>query len=62
MEFPGGCTLILDLETLALRYAITKPIIDPDRETKFRQWIADDPAVALLARIHEPIAHLHLNA
>ncbi len=62
IEFPGGCTLILDLETLALRYAITKPIIDPEREANFRDWLEQDPTVALLARVREPIAHLHLNA
>jgi len=36
VEFPGGCTLILDLETLELRYAISKPIADPTRERQFR--------------------------
>ena len=29
-EFWGGCTMIFDLDTLNLRYAIAKPILDPD--------------------------------
>ena len=30
-EFWGGCTLIFDLDTLQLRYAIAKPLLDPDK-------------------------------
>ena len=30
-EFWGGCTMILDLDTLNLRYAIAKPLLDPGR-------------------------------
>jgi hypothetical protein len=29
-EFRGGCTLIFDLDTLQLRYAISKPLLDTD--------------------------------
>jgi hypothetical protein len=29
--FWGGCTLIFDLDTLQLRYAIAKPLLDPDQ-------------------------------
>lgn len=29
-EFKGGCTMIFDLDTLQLKYAISKPIIDVD--------------------------------
>jgi hypothetical protein len=29
--FWGGCTLIFDLDTLHLRYAIAKPLLDPDK-------------------------------
>ncbi len=28
-EFRGGCTLIFDLDTLKLKYAISKPLLDP---------------------------------
>jgi hypothetical protein len=62
VEFPGGCTLILDLDTLALRYAISKPIADERRERAFRQWMGDNPAAIDLSGLEEPIAHLHLNA
>jgi hypothetical protein len=30
-EFWGGCTMIFDLDTLRLKYAITKPILCPDK-------------------------------
>jgi hypothetical protein len=62
VEFPGGCTLILDLDTLALRYAISKPIADERREAAFRQWMGDNPAAIDLSGLKEPIAHLHANA
>jgi hypothetical protein len=29
-EFKGSCTLIFDLDTLRLRYVISKPLLDPD--------------------------------
>ena len=29
-EFWGGCTMIFDLDTLKLKYAITKPLLNPD--------------------------------
>jgi hypothetical protein len=59
LEMPGGCTLILDLDTRALRYAISKPIGDPRREAGFRQWMSANPTAAMLAGLDEPIAHLH---
>jgi hypothetical protein len=37
-EFWGGCTMIFDLDTLNLRYAITKPLLDPD---KLRQHLRE---------------------
>lgn len=58
-EFPGGCTLILDLDTLHLRYAINKPIGDAQREAEFRRWLSDDPVGAELGASREPIAQLH---
>ena len=64
VRFHGGCTLILDLDTLALRYAIRKPIADAQRELSYREWLAANPtAVALaLAALDEPIAYLHVNS
>ena len=61
-ELPGGCTLILDLDTLALRYAISKPIADVHRESEFRRWMAANPAALDLADLEEPIAHLHIHS
>ncbi|MEY2497012.1 MAG: hypothetical protein QOD12_568 [Verrucomicrobiota bacterium] len=61
LEMTGGCTLILDLDTLVLRYAIRKPIDDPKREDSFRQWMGENPTAAALAGLDEPIAHLHLQ-
>jgi hypothetical protein len=58
----GGCTLILDLDTLDLRYAIGKPIGDEQRETAYREWLRENPTAIALARIDEPIAHLHVSA
>lgn len=37
-EFWGGCTMIFDLDTLKLRYAIAKPLLDPD---KLRQGLRE---------------------
>lgn len=62
LELSGGCTLILDLDTLGLRYAISKPIADPLREAQFRRWIGTNPTAAALGAMKEPIAHLHLGA
>ena len=64
LEMPGGCTLILDLDSLLLRYAIRKPIADPCREADFREWMGENPtaAAAALSNLDEPIAHLHLTA
>jgi len=35
--FQGGCTLIFDLDSLQLRYAITKPLLDPEKLEKEEQ-------------------------
>ncbi|HEX8280067.1 MAG TPA: hypothetical protein VF551_01715 [Chthoniobacterales bacterium] len=59
VEMSGGCTLILDLDTLVLRYAIAKPIADPQREADFREWMGENPSAAALSKLEEPIAHLH---
>ena len=60
----GGCTLLLDLDTLTLRYAIRKPIADPQRLDAFQRYIDGDTSSAAvgLTKSSEPIARLHLNA
>ncbi|HEX4638705.1 MAG TPA: hypothetical protein VH170_04395 [Chthoniobacterales bacterium] len=60
----GGCTLLLDLDTLSLRYAIRKPIADPKRLEAFQRYIDGDTSSAAvgLTKSSEPIARLHLNA
>jgi hypothetical protein len=57
----GGCTLILDLDTLALRYAIGKPIADQMREGEYLGWLDENPTAAALAGLDEPIAYLHVT-
>ena len=57
----GGCTLILDLDTLALRYAIGKPIADRQREDAYLEWLGENPTAVALAGLDEPIAYLHVN-
>ena len=57
----GGCTLILDLDTLDLRYAVGKSISDASRESAYRAWLDENPTAAALAGLDEPIAHLHLT-
>jgi hypothetical protein len=61
VEMPGGCTVILNLDDLELRYAVRKPIGDARRENEFRQWMDENPTAAALAKLEEPIAHLHLT-
>ena len=58
----GGCTLLLDLDTLSLRYAICKPIGDPQRVNVFERWIDGDTTAVSLTNRREPIAQLHSNA
>jgi hypothetical protein len=62
VEMAGGCTLILDLDTLRLRYAIRKAVDDPERETEFRGWMGENPTAAALYALEEPVARLHLHA
>ena len=56
----GGCTLILDLDTLDLRYAIGKSIGDARREAGYREWLGENPTAAAVAALDEPIAYLHV--
>jgi hypothetical protein len=62
IEFHGGCTLILDLDTLELRYAISKPIANRKREQNFRAWMGENPTAAALSGLKEPIAYLHFSS
>ena len=57
----GGCTLILDLDTLDLRYAIGKSVDDARREAALREWLGENPTAAALAALDEPIANLHAD-
>jgi len=44
-EFWGGCTMIFDLDTLNLRYAITKPLLDPDELSRGRRVMHEERAM-----------------
>ncbi len=65
--FRGGCTLILDLDTMELRYAVKKPIDDQRRLERQRQyllgeWGMPERAVYFAGRFgdeDEPFALLH---
>ncbi len=65
--FRGGCTLIFDLDTLDLCYAIKKPIDDESRIERQRryllgEWGMPDRAAYAGGRIGdepEPLALLH---
>jgi hypothetical protein len=61
VSLQGGCTLILDLDTLDLRYAIGKSIDDVRREASLREWLGENPTAAALVTLDEPIAYLHVN-
>lgn len=65
--FRGGCTLILDLNDLCLRYSITKPIDDEERLNRQKKYRFNKTDVSLRStyfnRIeqdgNEPFAFLH---
>lgn len=67
LPFRGGCTLILDLDTMQLRYAITKDISDEGRLERFKQYhiglMTDGSLRATyfrnLKNENEPLAMLH---
>ncbi len=67
LPFRGGCTLILDLDTMQLRYAITKDIADEGRLERFKQYhlglMTDGSLRATyfrnLKNENEPLAMLH---
>ena len=63
-NMPGGCTLLLDLETKSLRYAISKSVADPRRVAAFERFIDGDISAAAvgLTKSKEPIAQLHMIA
>jgi hypothetical protein len=65
--FRGGCTLILDLDTLELRYAIKKPIYDTRRLERQRKYLLGEwgmPERAVYyndnaGNVDEPFALMH---
>jgi hypothetical protein len=66
--FRGGCTLILDLDTLSLRYRILKPVDDPQRLERQRKFMQEGAGRSLRATYFgmldrnnqsEPFALLH---
>jgi hypothetical protein len=63
--FRGGCTLILDLDTLALRYRISRSILDEDRLARENEFITNNEAGSLRETYfnnsanQEPFAMLH---
>ena len=67
MIFRGGCTLILDLDTMQLRYAIKKDIADEarlERQRQYRQGLMTDGSLRAtyfkeLKDAEEPFALLH---
>ncbi len=69
MKFRGGCTLLIDLDTQRVRYAIVKPITGPAAERRLerqRRFLEDGDGVSLAAAYfgtqaddEEPFAMLH---
>jgi hypothetical protein len=67
MTFRGGCTLILDLDTMRVRYAIRKDITDETRLTAHRAYrlgLETDGSLRAtyfrhLKEVEEPFALLH---
>lgn len=67
VKFRGGCTLILDLDTMKLRYAITKDIADERRLNSHLQYqqdlMMDDSLKSTyfkkIKNTNEPFAMLH---
>jgi hypothetical protein len=68
IKFRGGCTLILNLEDLRLRYVISKPIADDKRLERHREYRLISPGQSLRATYFgsgknaknmEPFALLH---
>jgi hypothetical protein len=68
-KFRGGCTFILDLDSMRLRYAIAKDIGDPDRLDRQKQYrtglvTEGSPAATYFRHFRaddEPLALLHRN-
>jgi hypothetical protein len=66
-KFRGGCTFILDLDSMRLRYAIAKDIGDPDRLDRQKQYrtglvTEGSPAATYFRHFRaddEPLALLH---
>jgi len=67
-RFRGGCTLILDLQTLKLKYAVRKSLADNARVQRQREYRTSDAVASLRATYFgspeltaklEPFAQLH---
>lgn len=64
-NFRGGCSLVLDLESLELRYRIVKPVDDKKRQERQKRYVENFSLRSLSAtyfqsdRDAEPIAALH---
>ncbi|MEO8590250.1 MAG: hypothetical protein ABI432_12830 [Flavobacteriales bacterium] len=66
-QFRGGSTLIVDLDTLTLRYCIRCPITDEERRTATEEYVMNELPVGVRARFfgndatarNEPFAFLH---
>jgi hypothetical protein len=68
-NFRGGATLILDLDTMTLRYCIRRPIQDPARRTAYTAYMRGDLPASIRMKFFstdkaqkrgfEPFAFLH---
>ena len=67
-EFRGGATLILDLDTMELRYCIRRPITDDARRAAYEAYMHDELPLAIRKKFFardgsatgfEPFAFLH---
>jgi len=71
IPFRGGCTLILDLDTLRLQYRVVKPVTDEVRLQKQREYMLESVQGGLRAAyfapfkdktLSQPFALLHRGA
>lgn len=69
-ELKGGCTLIFDLDSLELRYAIARQLLDTDRLPGYHvvdqqrvlnqyQYQYSDSMIGFVPVLNEPFAFLH---
>lgn len=60
-EFTGGCTLIFDLDTLTLKYAISKPLVDRDELEKTETFKVDVDRVIRQYEYEKEEGPMHLS-